>query len=154
MEFKFQNWRERKQQHFDKDKIMLKKAGQEFNVYDSIQEAREDTELEVTLYKYGCLDRIQMNYNKTFDDFTKFKDLRGSLEQMHAAKEMFYNLPIDVRQKFNNDINQFTKNGEKWLKSEMNKEAKNANTKVDINNNTNIGGGTDAGNPTVVDNTK
>lgn len=120
--FNFIGWRERKAQNFDKDNITLTKAGKTFNVYDKIQEAREDTEIYTTLEKYGCIDRLMLDAQGVYDDFTKFKDLRGIKEQQKAAEQMFYNLPLETRQHFNNDMNVFVKDGEKYMKKIINAE--------------------------------
>lgn len=122
MKFKYNDWRERKQQQFDKDKITLKKAGKEFNVYQWIQEAREDTEVIPTLEKYGCIDRMILNKEEMYQDFTNFKDLRTLNDQIKKADEMFNNLPIEIKQKFGNNKSMFMAEGEKWLTEEIKKE--------------------------------
>lgn len=122
MKFKYNDWRERKQQHFDKDKITLKKAGKEFNVYQYIQENREDTEVIPTLEKYGCIDRMILNKEEMYQDFTNFKDLRTLNDQIRKADEMFNNLPIEIKQKFGNNKSMFMAEGEKWLAEEIKKE--------------------------------
>lgn len=123
MKFKCTNdWRERKQQTFDKDKITLKKAGKEFNVYQWIQEAREDTEVIPTLEKYGCIDRMILNKEEMYGDFTNFKDLRGLNDQIRESQRMFDNLPAEIKKKFGNNKDLFMREGEAWLKSEIEKE--------------------------------
>lgn len=122
MEFNFLKHRERKQQSFDKNNITLVKAGKEFNVYDWIQEGREDTEIYPTLEKYGCIDRMMLDHQGIYDDFTKYGELRSLKEQQMMANDMFYNLPLEVRQKFNNDINVFIKDGEKFVKELVDKD--------------------------------
>lgn len=125
MEFKFQKWRERKNQDFNKSKISITKAGKTYNVYDNIQESREDTEIYPTLEKYGCIEGHMLeDPNKIYADFQMFGDLRTMKEQQMKADEMFYNLPLEVRQKFNNDKNIFMKDGEKWIKEEIAKAEK------------------------------
>ena len=116
MQFKFLEWRTRKQQSFDKNSIVLHKKGKTFNVYDWIQENREDTEIEPTLKKYGCIPQEMLNKQGVYDDFTVYGDLRGVQEQMKKAKEMFYSLPLETRQKFNNNIDTFTKEGKNYVK--------------------------------------
>lgn len=146
MKFKFTTWRERKSQEFDREKITLTKAGKTFNVYDKIQEAREDTEIYPTLEKYGCIDRMMLDHKGIYDDFTKYGELRELKEQQAMANNMFYNLPLETRQKFNNDINVFMKDGEKYVKSLVDADIKKAEetknifgktentTKEDVNN--------------------
>lgn len=123
MKFKYMNWRARNAQDFDREAITLTKAGKTFNVYDKIQEAREDTEIYPTLEKYGCIDRMMLNTQGVYDDFTKYGQLREIKEQQAMANNMFYNLPLDTRQKFNNDINVFMKDGEKYVKKLIDDEA-------------------------------
>ena len=121
--------RQRRQEHFDRENIMMTKAGQTFNVYDYIQEQRDDTELYPTLQKYGCIPQQLLDTNKAFADFTEFNDLRDLNDQQIKAKEMFYNLPADIRQKFNNNIGDFVKNGFEYLKAKIAEEtAQNNNT--------------------------
>lgn len=115
--------RKRMSQTFDKEKIVLKKAGETINVYDYIQSNREDTELKPTLEKYGCIPTQNIDLNKTAGDFTQLNDMRTMLEQQKKAVEMWNGLPIDVRQSFNNNINDFVENGEKWVQNKI-KEAK------------------------------
>lgn len=115
-DFNFMKRRKRATQSFDKEKITLTKAGKTFNVYDKIQEGREDTEIYPTLEKYGCIDRMMLDHQGIYDDFTKYGELRDIKEQQKLANQMFYDLPLDVRQKFNNDISVFMKDGEKFVK--------------------------------------
>lgn len=116
MQFKFLEWRTRKQQTFDKNSIVLHKKGKTFNVYDWIQENREDTEIEPTLKKYGCIPQEMLNKQGIYDDFTVYGDLRGVQEQMKKAKEMFYSLPLETRLNFNNNIDTFVKEGKNYVK--------------------------------------
>lgn len=120
--FEFMNWREKKAQKFDKSKITLTKAGKTYNVYDKIQEGREDTEIYPTLEKYGCIDRMMLNTQGVYADFQNFKDLRELKDQQNMATNMFYNLPLETRKEFNNNINTFVKEGEKWLKNKIEAE--------------------------------
>lgn len=110
------------EQNFDKEKITITKAGKTYNVYDMIQEAREDTEIYATLEKYGCIDKMTLNAELMYGDFRNFLDLRGMQEQNIAAKNMWNNLPWEIRAKFGNNINEFVDKGEQWLKSQVDKE--------------------------------
>ena len=121
-QFKYMDWREKKAQKFDKSKITLTKAGKTFNVYDKIQEGREDTEIYPTLEKYGCIDRMMLNKEGVYADFQNFNDLRDLKDQQNMATNMFYNLPLETRKEFNNNINTFVKEGEKWLKNKIEAE--------------------------------
>lgn len=134
MKFKFMTWRERAQQSFDKDNITLTKAGKTFNLYDAIQEAREDTEIYATLEKYGCIDRMILDKEAVYADFGELKTLRDLKDQQIKAQNMFYNLPLETRNKFNNDMNLFVKEGEKYVKGLIDEElaAKKAQETVKI----------------------
>lgn len=118
MEFKNKTFRERASQKFDKNKIFFEKCGKKINVYDFIQEGREDTEIYPTLEKYGCIDKMMINKEDVFADYTelqKMQDLRGIKDFEIKAKQMFYNLPLDVRKEFDNDINKFTKGADEFV---------------------------------------
>lgn len=121
-QFKFMDWREKKAQKFDKSKITLTKAGKTYNVYDKIQEGREDTEIYPTLEKYGCIDRMMLDKQGVYADFQNFNDLRDLKDQQNMATNMFYALPLETRKEFNNNINTFVKEGEKWLKNKIETE--------------------------------
>lgn len=138
LDFDCLKWRERKAQDFNREEITIKKAGKEYNVYDAIQEAREDTEIYPTLEKYGCLDRMMLDKELTLADFKEyngFADLRDYKQQQIKAKEMFYNLPLETRQHFNNDINQFIKDGEKYVNELIKQDLEKAKTPTEPTNN-------------------
>lgn len=109
-------------QSFDKDKITLTKAGVTFNVYDKIQEAREDTEIIPTLKKYGCIPVQGYDSEALYQDFTQAQDLRGALDRKIAAENAFYQLPVEVRREFDNNIDRFMKQGDKYLKNKIEQE--------------------------------
>lgn len=128
MKFKINTWRERHAQSFDKSKITLTKAGNTYNVYDKIQEAREDTEIYPTLEKYGCIDRLKLAGEPLYQDFTelqKLGDARNILEFQKKAENMFYSMPTEDRSVFNNSIQQFVEKGESWLKEKIEKAKQN-----------------------------
>lgn len=122
-------------QSFDKEKITMKRAFGEVNVYDFIQEGREDTEIYPTLEKYGSIEPMKLkveNAEQMYNDFTQIQDLggyRGILDYQKKAKEMFYQLPSELRKEFNNDINKFTKEGPEFLNKKI-KEMKETSEKT------------------------
>lgn len=111
------------QQTFNKNNITLTKAGETFNVYDRIQEGRKDTEIYPTLEKYGCLPTAMTNedaleYLKSnVSEFSQKFDLRDVQQMNLKAQEIFYKLPLEIRNKFDNDIGRFAKEGEKFTKN-------------------------------------
>ena len=118
MKFKPIVTNKREQQSFDLN-FKIKQRGQEFNLYDSIQEAREDTEIYPTLEKYGCLEKVPMDPNKVYADFRGLGDLKDMKLQQIKAQEMWNALPWDIRKEFNNDKYLFAKDGEKYLQNKI-----------------------------------
>ena len=135
----FKGWAKKpsKIQHFDKDKITLTKAGKTFNVYQSIQEAREDTEILPTLQKYGCIDRMITNHTQIIGDLTELSNLRSLHEMTKKSNEIWQSLPLEVRKEFNNNKNEFIDKGMDWAKRKVaEKKAKEENKDVqkEVNN--------------------
>ena len=142
LEFGYQKKRSLKRfnQDFDKEKITLTKAGKTFNMYDFIQEGREDTEIMPTLEKYGCIPVQQVDSASMYQDFTAAQDLRGVLDRKIAAENAFYNLPVEIRREFDHNIDNFMKNGEKYIKDRIAKEqAEKEQPVMPKNDNTNSG---------------
>ena len=102
----------------------LKKYGKEIDIYDWIQESREDTEIIPTLEKYGCLDRMKRDDNVLYGDITELmKDgLRGVMQREQEADDLWNSLPWEYREQFQNNRALFLENGEKWLKDRIEKE--------------------------------
>ena len=126
--------RPRHQQNFDKDNITIKKAGKQINVYQMIQENREDTEIYPTLEKYGSIERLQLNAQGAYGDFTQIKDLRTAIDQAEKANELWETLPLDTRREFQNNKKLFLENGEEYLKklATKEKEKEEANKVVEV----------------------
>lgn len=114
--------RTRKAQTYDKDNIFVTIRGEKVNVYKMIQEAREDTEIIPTLEKYGCIEKLGFDPEKTYNNFVEITDLRDIYVAKEKADSMWENLPIEVRKVFNNNADEFMRNGEKWLKEQMAKD--------------------------------
>lgn len=126
MNYKKRGNRQRMAQEFDKEKITFKRAGKEINIYDFIQASREDTEIIPTLEKYGSIEVMKINKQNAeemYQDLTEVQSLggyRGMLDYQQKAKELFYQLPSDVRKEFNNDHRQFAENGRNYLNKKIN----------------------------------
>lgn len=97
----------------------VKQKGKEFNLYDSIQEARQDTELYSVLERYGCIPKHCIDYGKVYEDFRGLGDLKDIKMQQIKANEMWEALPFDVRKEFNNDKYLFAKDGEKYIQKKL-----------------------------------
>lgn len=102
----------------------IKRGGQILDVRQWIDSAREDTELYKTLEKYGCIDRMLVNVNEVYGDMTEIMDLRGSLEQIKRANELWESLPLDFRKEFLNDKTIFIRDGLEIMKKKINAKEK------------------------------
>lgn len=111
-------------QTFDPEKNVIKRKGQTINLYDFIQENREDTEIYPTLEKYGSIDKIIVDKPKIYADFQELMSLRDIHEQEQKANELWESLPFDIRKEFSNDRLNFMQNGETWLKNKISAEQK------------------------------
>lgn len=109
-------------QTFDLD-YTLTKAGRTYNLYDSIQEAREDTEIEPTLKKYGCIDRMIINVPDVYADLRGMNDLKSTIERQKKGQEIWDNMPLEVKEEFNNNIYNFMDNGMEWAQKKQEKQA-------------------------------
>ena len=98
------------------------KYGKEEKVQDYIEANKTDTEIYECLEKYGCLKPLEMDYEGTYADFTNMLDLRGSLERMHKANEMWKQVPAEIKKEFNNDIHEFTDRGMEWVANKIKQE--------------------------------
>lgn len=139
IEFKCLKWRNRKQQSYDPKKITLKQGNKEFNVYNLIQESREDTEIVPTLLKYGSIERLKLNKEELYQDFTNMEKQRSLADQIRYADNMFYTLPYEYRKEFKNDKYEFMKNGKEWIEKKIAEETKpkeEITTNVENNSNT------------------
>lgn len=117
--------RVRRQKKFDKDEIHFIKCGKKINIYNLIQEGREDTEIYPTLEKYGCIDRMLLKgdaLNEAYVDMTNAMDLRNSLDQMKAAENVWLNLPLETRREFNFNKHEFIENGLDWMRKKIDAE--------------------------------
>lgn len=122
MEFKNRKMlKSRKNQDFDKNNIFIEKNGKKINVYQMIQENREDTEIYKVLEKYGCIDKIKVDEKSIYADLTSIKDLRGVVTQQKKADELWKSLPVEFRKEFANSKENFLENGEKYLKNILTK---------------------------------
>lgn len=108
-------------QSFDKN-LKIKKAGVEFNLYDSIQANKEDTDIYETLKKYGSIEPLQRTNQAMYGDFTTFKGLRNLQDQRIELEQLFENLPIEIRREFDHNINNFIQNGEEYFTRKIKEE--------------------------------
>lgn len=121
-----QKYRRKTTQSFDPTKIMVTQKGVTFNVYDKIQEFEPSTNFYKVLETYNCTkDEAVERMKGRFTELKEVVDLGKSyaehLMEINKAKAEFDALPVQVKQKFDNNIINFIENGEKWLNSEFQK---------------------------------
>lgn len=111
-----------------KENYSITQYGEKYNLYEHIQNAREDTEIIPTLEKYGMAKGMEKlkRYNpenaaKYYGDFRELSDMRNMLDKAKKADELWLGLPLEVRNKFGNSQREFYENGGKWLKEETDK---------------------------------
>lgn len=121
-------------QKFDRF-MTVEQAGKKICFYDIIQAAKDDAEIETVLIKYGCLDPIIVNKEEICKEYNEATELKSMLDQNKKIEDLFYNLPLEEREKFGHDIDRFVQEGipryEKELKELNDKilnEIKNKNT--------------------------
>lgn len=118
--------KEKKAQAFDKDNIFVTKAGKKLNVYQSIQDARDGTEIYPTIEKYGTIQPIMMNTGEVYGELDQIKNLRDAQEVMQRGEILWKQLPLEVRAEFNNSKGEFMNRGKEWLEKRI--EAEKAKT--------------------------
>lgn len=111
--------RKRHQQTFERPTIL--RNGKEQDLYRMIQENAEDTDLYKIEEKYHGLENARLDLNEIYADMTETLDIRDIYEKRDRAKEMWENLPLQIREKFNHDPAEFAENGIDWLKKEIEK---------------------------------
>lgn len=97
---------------------MLKKGGKEYNLYEAIQEETDGTNIYETLEKYGSIKSMEIDLPNLYADISEFKDLRNQIDQLNKAEEMWQNLPIETRRKYNHDKREFIEKGMEDIKKE------------------------------------
>lgn len=105
-------------------KAVFVKYGKEYDIQEYIEAGRPDTEIYPTLQKYGCLTPLERTPSEIYGDFTEYNDLRSTIEKGRKIKDMWDQLPTDIKNKFNNDMHEFTDRGMEWAKSEIDKANK------------------------------
>lgn len=95
------------------------KYGKEYDIQEYIEASREDTEIIPTLEKYGCIDRMKLNAEGLYGDFTVYNDLRTNMEKKIQIENMWNQLDTKVKNEFNNDMNEFIDRGMEWAKKKV-----------------------------------
>lgn len=88
--------------------ISLEKSGEE-NLQEYIDSFRDECDINVILAKYASGDVSVLNQRQgSYGDFTKMPKTYAEMLQMQInSNNYFKSLPKEIREKFNNDANQF-----------------------------------------------
>ena len=121
MSVKFKAMQYEKSKPTDFGKPTFIKYGKEIDIQEYIEAGREDTEIYPTLLKYGCLKPLERSAEAIYGDFTEYNDLRTCFEKAEKSKEMWEQLPTDIKNHFNNSMDEFIDRGMEWAQNEIQK---------------------------------
>lgn len=111
-------WSENKKhaQKFDKDEYFIK-YGKKIKIQDYINESADEVNIDTILKKYGSIPKENIQQEEEIiTDMTQIKDLRNLEDQRNKVKEIFYNLPTEIRKQFKNNVYEFEQNGLNFFK--------------------------------------
>lgn len=120
-DFANKKWNDRKKRTITKfgEPIMIK-AGKRINIRQMIEENSIDTRIYEQIDKYGMNPIQEIPIEETVQDYTELAtDLRTSLDRGRLARKMWTNLPREIRNEFDNDIERFTTEGANWLSNKF-----------------------------------
>ena len=105
----------RKITNFPKE-IMIELGGKKQDIRKMIKTNAEGTGIYEQIEMYGLNPIQPVEITEFVQDFTEMAgDLRTAIERGQLAKQMFRQLPIEVREEFNNDEDLFMRTGEDWI---------------------------------------
>lgn len=100
-------------------KPTIKMAGKELDLRKMIHKNAENTGIYEQIELYGLNPIQPISIEETVMDYTAVAgDLRSVMDKGLKARELFKNLPLEVRQKFNHDPEQFMREGPTWLEDQ------------------------------------
>lgn len=84
-----------------------------------IKENAVDTDIYEQIEKYGMNPITEIPISNVIEDFTQISmNLRDSLKLGMEARKKWTQLPREVRNEFDNDIERFTREGAGWMKNQ------------------------------------
>lgn len=111
-------WSENKKhaQKFDNNEYFIK-YGKKIRIQDYINESADEVNIDTILKKYGAIPKENIQQEEEIiTDMTQIKDLRNLEDQRNKIKEIFYNLPTEIRKQFKNNVYEFEQNGLNFFK--------------------------------------
>lgn len=114
-------WSENKKhaQKFDNNEYFIK-YGKKIRIQDYINESADEVNIDTILKKYGAIPKENIQQEEEIiTDMTQIKDLRSLEDQRNKVKEIFYNLPTEIRKQFKNNVYDFEQNGLDFFKQKQ-----------------------------------
>lgn len=101
-------------------------AGKVINWKKFTQENNKDLDIYEVREKYDGQYANRLKYDPEIEkaEIDHTMTLDKVYERNKALKNQWLNLPLEVRKEFDNDINNFTDNGQKWLNEKVEKIVK------------------------------
>lgn len=93
----------------DKGVKDLVKVGK-LNIYEQIQSHADSVDLHLTLERFlnGDISALDQRHDGVFMDLTTMpQDFYEVYQKVEQAEELFYDLPVEVREKFNHSPSEF-----------------------------------------------
>ena len=103
-------------------------AAVDTNIYEVIEKYRGDLKMSAEQ-----LNQFHIELDETLSEI---KSLPDAMQAIQKGEKAWKNMPLDLRNKFGNSINNFLKNGQTYLKDEIkkyNEQIKNYENKITLN---------------------
>lgn len=104
-------------------KAVVEQAGKKINWKKFTQENNVDLDIYEVREKYDGQYANRLKYDAEIEkaEIDHTMTLEKVYERNKAIRNQWLSLPLEVRKEFDNDINNFTDNGQKWLNDKVQK---------------------------------
>ena len=93
---------------YDPDEASLETAISEWSPSLAIQSEKEDADINTIVRRFGITGTIPEGLvPPTYGDFTGIDDFQTAMNAVNAARDLFMQVPADIRAKFDNDPQNF-----------------------------------------------
>lgn len=99
-----------------KQNPLIKQGGKMISLKELVKKHLEDSDIYATLYKYGSLDPLKVDFKELQEDYIEVLEMKDILKLQDKAKEMFENLPALIKNKFDNSYERFYNEGKDFFK--------------------------------------
>lgn len=94
--------------NYDSDAASIEAALDGFDESRTNQSSKDETDINVIVRRFGITGVMPQSLKlPTYGDFTDVVDFQTAQNAVIAAREAFMSIPADVRNKFDNDPQQF-----------------------------------------------